>query len=446
MTNLKLWIPFNYVFYSIFISILIYFLFISNSSSFNSMYNNLVLNDNEDYLRKYIYEELATPVLYPDNFLIKKGDHYDIDIPLIKKNCPMTIEDVSPENIVLEENNSNSENENQKEQKVIDNFIKDLKTNICGCLKVPEKIFTTSYLCKTIGFSFLMNSKNDNITMNANSENLFMGQINYLASKSLVNVIFKTIQALVIFNVIKLWIQIISYSMMYRTISHNVKVKKTIDEQGNKKVYFDSLKNPNVGVRLFFYGLFSTLVYLLIPIIIQMVTSLQFKSLGNLKNIVHNNITKKIYLYVMFYLILVILFSGIFKSDKNISKIAQLGFNKDDAPFLDNFLTSFDFSLSKNETINFNFIMIQLLILCLVIYLVSISFKSSKLNIIMISCIIFLVAFLLMFQYNNEGTFDDIFKKCPPNNANPYSYQSKLRNKSFWNITSGFIKYNYEYL
>ena len=102
------------------------------------MYNNLVLNDNEDYLRKYIYEELATPVLYPDNFLIKKGDHYDIDIPLIKKNCPMTIEDVSPENIVLEENNSNSENEN-KEQKVIDNFVKDLKTNICGCLKFLKK-------------------------------------------------------------------------------------------------------------------------------------------------------------------------------------------------------------------------------------------------------------------------------------------------------------------
>ena len=389
MTNLKLWIPFNYVFYSIFISILIYFLFISNTSNFSSMYNNLVLNDNEDYLRKYIYEELATPILYPDNFLIKKGDHYDIDIPLIKKNCPMTIEDVSPENIVLEENNSKIEN--QKEQKVIDNFVKDLKTNICGCLKVPEKIFTTSYLCKTIGFSFLMNSKNDNITMNANSENLFMGQINYLASKSLVNVIFKTIQALVIFNVIKLWIQIISYSMMYRTISHNVKVKKTIDEQGNKKVYFDSLKNPNVGVRLFFYGLFSTFIYLLIPFIIQIVT-------------------------------------------------------KDDAPFLDNFLTSFDFSLSKNETINFNFIMIQLLILCLVIYLVSISFKSSKMNVIMISCIIFLVAFLLMFQYNNEGTFDDIFKKCPANNANPYSYQNKLRNKSFWNITSGFIKYNYEYI
>ena len=58
--------------------------------------------------------------------------------------------------------------------------------------------------------------------------------------------------------------------------------------------------------------------------------------------------------------------------------------------------------------------------------------------------VIYVSSFVSVFQFDNEANFNDIFKKCEINNANPYAYTNKFRNLPFWNITSAYIKYNYK--
>lgn len=447
----KLRTPFTIIFYPIFISLFIYFGFVKKNCGFDSLYDNLILNDNEDYLRNFIYNDYNgnPPILSLDKFLIKKNDKYIKDIKSIKKECPMTTKDVSDELLNLleddEQNNSNnSEDEKieKKKQKVIENFINNIDNSICGCLKVQERVFITSYLCKTIGFSFLMNTDVIDNRLSKNSKNLFMGQVNYDASKSLIKFIFKLIQGLTIFNITKIWIMILTYSILYYTISKDTKTKKTKDLDGKKEIYFDSAKNGNVPINLFFYGLFLSFLYSLIPTVITVVSSLQFGKLGNLRNIINTSMFKKVYLYILFFLIFNLLIGGLSSSFDNLASVAKKGFNSKDSEFIDIIKKSFSFNLPKNTVSNSSFYIFQSIILCILIFSICYAFKPSFIYVFILFFIIYLTSLYIHFQFK-EGNFNDIFKKCTINNANPYSFTDKLVNEPFWNITSGYIKYNY---
>ena len=71
-------------------------------------------------------------------------------------------------------------------------------------------------------------------------------------------------------------------------------------------------------------------------------------------------------------------------------------------------------------------------------------FKSNISIMLSIIIVIYVSSFVSVFQFDNEANFDDIFRKCEINNANPYAYTNKFRNLPFWNITSAYIKYNYK--
>lgn len=453
--NNKIYTPFYSIFYTIIPIVIIYFGFTNKYNIFDKIYNQLILNNNENYLKKYFYNQKLIPSKYPVYFLNKDGtiNHNKL------KECPMTIDDINDNELNFSNFNNqlNNSNEfiNKKKQKKIDEFFINLKNSKCGCLPVPEKIFTTSYLCRTVGFSYLFklseDSKNNNIIydlykniqtidLEKNSNNLFMGQIPYDASKKFIYILFAIIKSLCIFNIIKLWIYSITYINLYNTISgSNVKVKK------NKKIYFEGSNKVNIPVLIIFITIILSSLYLLPIIIIHIISILQIKKLSTLKNIIYLNLFKKSYIYLTFFLIFYYLIYDIFSSSNSIIlNIVKKGFNKKDKPFINKISKSFSLSHHIKKP-TFNYFILQFIIITVLIYSFYIGFTSNNSFIYIFPILIYTISFFMIYNSNNEGKFNDIFTKCPESNANSYSYTNKLINKPFWNITSAFIKYNYKH-
>ena len=179
----------------------------------------------------------------------------------------MSIDDIKNSDINLTKNDLNSvknnsndlamklikinQLKNKKKQEKINEFVKNIRNSNCGCLPVPEKVFLSSYLCRSIGLQFLFRltdkSKTNgiiediykgipNIKLEKNSNNLFLGQIPYDSSKSLIKILFNLLKGLTMFSIIKLWVNTLTFYNLYSTISgSNIKVKKTTNIQGEKK-------------------------------------------------------------------------------------------------------------------------------------------------------------------------------------------------------------------
>ena len=465
--NNKIFTPFYSIFYTIIPVLIIYFGFLNKNNLFNNIYDQLILNNNENYLKNHFYNQSLIPSKYPSYFLNNDGTVNKYKL----KECPMTIDDIDKNDLNFNNNNNNNNNFNnndeelinKKKQKIINEFIKNIKNNKCGCLPIPEKIFTTSYLCKTIGFNYLFELPDNNndgfiyklykniktVDLDKNSNNLFMGQISYDASKKFIFVLFIIIKSLCIFNIIKLWINSLSLLNLYNIISGpDIKIKKIFKNKKKyyNKIYFDGSINTNIPFKIIFFTFIISLLYFLPIIIIQIISVLQIKKLSTLKNIIYPNLFKKFYIYLTFFLIFNILISNIFlPANKFIVNITKNGFNLNDHNYIDKISKSFTLS-HPIKKITFNYFILQVLIFIVLIYSFYISFTSNKSFIFIIPILIYTISFFIIFQSNNEGYFKDIFIKCDSSNANPYSFNNKLINKPFWNITSGFIKYNYKYI
>ena len=156
-------------YYSIFyiiIPIIIIYPFLVCKGSFNlydTLYDQLLLNDEDNYLRKSFMKNDLAPSQYPSEYI---KDNF-INKNKIKEECPMTIQDIvdiklSNNENSIDENNSEeirdmkmNEIQNKKKQEKINEFIKNIRNTNCGCLPVPEKVYQTVYLCKSIGLHFL---------------------------------------------------------------------------------------------------------------------------------------------------------------------------------------------------------------------------------------------------------------------------------------------------
>lgn len=472
MSNRKVFNPFYAILYTIIPTLIIYFYFSNKNNLYDILYNELILNDSDNYLRSFLYERTEIPTKFPSNFLKtvedENGNTYEeLDMGEIKK-CPMTIDDITEE---VELNNNSSkltkgeivELISSKKQDKLESFIRNINESNCGCLPVNEKIFTTAYLCKTIGFNLLFkinekNKKNAQIisslysdmsssSLKPNSKNLFMGHISYDASKNFIYMIFKIFKSFAIFNVIKLWIISISLIILCSTVSGSkVKIKKTIDLYGKKKLYYDGSKHRNIALKIIVVATFISFFYLLPPFIISFVAGLQFKKLGTLKNIIKIDIIKASYIFLATYLCFSLLVGSIFSgANSYIVNIAKERFNSKDYKFLNKLSKSFTLNAKVKKT-NYAFYILQLVILLILTFSFYIGFTSNNSTLMILPFVMFFISFFIVFQYTNEGKFSKIFKKCPANNANSYSYTNNLINKSFWNITSGYVKYNYQYI
>jgi len=479
---------FLYILYPL---IIIYLLFIDKDTNiYDNIYNQLILNNAKNYLRDELYgTDGLIPTNFPTEFLNK--DTNEIITSQIINQCPMTVDDVK--NIQLSSSNekninNNNENirkiklkqlENQKKQEKLNQFILNIDKLQCACLPISERIFTTIYLCKSIGLSslFELNEKSKTngvisqiyekipeIDLDKNSNNLFLGQVSYDASKSFVLILFNLMKGLSIFNIIKLWVNTLTFYNLYSIISgYDIKVRKNkgnkvVKKKGKKgikkvfkkvfknekEVYYDGSKNIMIKTRLIFYALIISFFYLLPPILIQLPFFFYKKRLSRLKSVLKPDSMLIGIIYLIVYLIFSNLIRGIFNGTNSfILNTAKDGFNKKDHPLLNDL--SYSFSLFHDvKKINFIYIVLQLIIFITLIYSIYTAF-TNNINILFILPLIIIVStFISIFQFNNEGNFKDIFRKCGTNNANPYAYTNKLRNLPFWNITSAYVKYNYK--
>jgi hypothetical protein len=464
------------IFYIIYPLIIIYFFLILKGPTnlYDNLYDQLLLNDEKDYLRESFYKNDLIPSEYPSYFVDEKTKKINKD--LISLECPMSIDDIKDSDINLTKNDENSvknnsndlamklikinQLKNKKKQEKINEFIKNIRNSNCGCLPVPEKVFLSSYLCRSIGLQFLFKltdkSKTNgiiediykgipNIKLEKNSNNLFLGQIPYDSSKSLIKILFNLLKGLTMFSIIKLWINTLTFYNLYSTISgSNIKVKKTTNIQGEKKTYYDGSKYFGIKSKLIFYALVLSCTAFLPLFFIQLPFFLYKKKLSNLKSILNPNSILIFLIYLIFTIIFINLSSNITSGTSSlILNTAKDGFNSNDYPLLNDL--SYSFSLfHNNKNGNFIYYSLQLIILITLFYCIYTAFKPNITFLITITIIIFISSFISVFQFGNEGNFDDIFKNCGINNANPYSYTNKFRNLPFWNITSAFIKYNYK--
>lgn len=461
-------------YYSIFyiiIPIIIIYPFLIQKGSLNlydNLYDQLLFNDADNYLRKSFMENDKAPSEYPEEFI--KNNF--INKNKIKDECPMTIQDIVDITLSNNENSNDpnnskeikemkkNERQNKKKQEKIDDFIKNIRNTNCGCLPVPEKVYQSVYLCKSIGLHFLfeLNEKSKNnglintiypkmekIELQKNSKNLFLGQVSYDASKSFILILFNIIKGLSIFFIVKLWINTLTFYNLYSTISGgSIKVKKTINIQGEKKTYYDGSKYIGIKYKLIIYTFLISILTFFPILLIQLPLIFYKKKLTTLAGILNPSIVLIILIIVVFLGILVTLFYFIFDgTNPFILSTVKDGFNSKDYPLLNDLSYSFTlFHNSKKQ--NFIYYSLQLIILITLIYCLYSAFKPSISIILSLIIVIYVSSFISVFQFDNEGNFDDIFKKCEINNANPYSYKDKFRNLPFWNITSGYIKYNYK--
>ena len=464
-------------YYSIFyiiIPIIIIYPFLVCKGSFNlydTLYDQLLLNDEDNYLRKSFMENDLAPSQYPSEYI---KDNF-INKNKIKEECPMTIQDIDNISLSNDENSNNyinpnnsneikdmkmNEIQNKKKQEKINDFIKNIRNTNCGCLPVPEKVYQTVYLCKSIGLHslFELNEKSkknglistiynkiDQIELQKNSNNLFLGQVPYDSSKGFILILFKLLKGLTIFFIVKLWINTLTFYNLYSTISgSSIKVKKTINNKGEKKTYYDGSKYIGIKSKLIFYALLISIFSFFPIFLIQLPLILYKKKLTTLGGILNPNMMLIIFLIIVFLGILGTLFYFIFSGTNSIIlSTVKDGFNSKDHPLLNDLSYSFTlFHNSKKQ--NFIYYSLQLIILITLLYCLYSGFKSNISIMLSIIIVIYVSSFVSVFQFDNEANFDDIFRKCEINNANPYAYTNKFRNLPFWNITSAYIKYNYK--